>query len=85
MIDDALMSVAQSHRRRHINYPTEDTDLEAREAIVGWLSDVNAGAFDTSHVVLANGAQNACHPCARSGLSRRAKLPRHIVGIDEVK
>ena len=60
LIDGAMMRLAQSHRRRHINYPTEETDLEARQALIGWLSVVNLGAFDADHIVLANGAQNAC-------------------------
>ena len=60
LIDDAMMFVAQSHRRRHINYPTSETDLEAREAVVEWLSLVDIGHFDAAHIVLANGAQNAC-------------------------
>ncbi|MCF2870753.1 PLP-dependent aminotransferase family protein [Octadecabacter sp. G9-8] len=60
LIDDAMMFVAKSHRRRHINYPTQETDLEAREAIVEWLADVDAGKIDADHIVLANGAQNAC-------------------------
>ncbi|AKS46094.1 transcriptional regulator, GntR family [Octadecabacter temperatus] len=59
LIDAALMEVASSHRRRHINYPTEETDLEARNAVVGWLSNVDLGAFDANDIVLANGAQNA--------------------------
>ncbi len=60
LIDAAMMQVAQSHRRRHINYPTEETDLEARLAVVDWLAPVDAGPLDAEHVILANGAQNAC-------------------------
>lgn len=69
IIDDALMQVAQSHRRRHINYPTFETDLEVREALVGWLSDTALGTYDASHIVLANGAQNAGLICLMATLS----------------
>ena len=60
LIDEAMMQLAQSHRRRHINYPTEETDLEARLAVVDWLESVDIGPVDAKHIVLANGAQNAC-------------------------
>ncbi|MBU2993341.1 PLP-dependent aminotransferase family protein [Octadecabacter sp. 1_MG-2023] len=69
LIDAALMKIAQSHRRRHINYPTQETDLEAREAVVGWLSSVDMGSVDADHIVLANGAQNACIMALLSELS----------------
>lgn len=38
LIDDAMERLAVSHLRRHINYPTPETDLEAREEILGWAS-----------------------------------------------
>lgn len=74
LIDDAMMFVAQSHRRRHINYPTQETDLEAREAILEWLSEVDTGPIDADHVVLANGAQNACIMALLSILSGPAPV-----------
>ncbi|PJI91796.1 GntR family transcriptional regulator [Yoonia maricola] len=58
LIDDALIRLGQSHRRRHINYPTPITDIEAREAVVNWIGPVRTGALDAHHVVLGNGAQN---------------------------
>ncbi len=58
LIDDALMRLGQSHRRRHINYPTPVTDIEAREAVVDWIGPVRVGNLDAHHVVLGNGAQN---------------------------
>lgn len=58
LIDDALIRLGQSHRRRHINYPTPITDIEAREAIVEWVGQARAGTIDAHHVVLGNGAQN---------------------------
>ncbi len=58
IIDDALIRLGQSHRRRHINYPTAITDIEAREAVVDWIGPARVGALDTHHVVLGNGAQN---------------------------
>ncbi|WP_085863447.1 aminotransferase-like domain-containing protein [Pseudooctadecabacter jejudonensis] len=58
-IDAVMMEVAASHRRRHINYPTQETDLEAREAVIDWMAGTDLGAVDADHIVLANGAQNA--------------------------
>lgn len=58
LIDDALIRLGQSHRRRHINYPTPITDIETREAVVDWIGPVRVGNFDAHHVVLGNGAQN---------------------------
>ncbi len=60
LIDDAMMQVARSHRRRHINYPTDQTDLEAREALIGWLDSIDLGSVTSDDITLANGAQNAC-------------------------
>ncbi len=60
LIDAAFVRLGQRHRRRHINYPTAETDLEAREAVVGWLGHDRLGQFDASDVVLGNGAQNCC-------------------------
>ncbi len=58
LIDDALIRLGRSHRRRHINYPTSITDIEAREAVVDWIGPVRTGHLDAHHVVLGNGAQN---------------------------
>ncbi|WP_373635455.1 PLP-dependent aminotransferase family protein [Yoonia sp. SS1-5] len=58
LIDDALIRLGQSHRRRHINYPTPQTDFEARAAIVDWIGAGRVGRLDADHVVLGNGAQN---------------------------
>ncbi|MEL6682093.1 MAG: PLP-dependent aminotransferase family protein [Pseudomonadota bacterium] len=58
LIDDALIRLGQSHRRRHINYPTSITDIEAREAVKDWIGQVRTGGLDTDHIVLGNGAQN---------------------------
>ena len=60
LIDDAMMQVATSHRRRHINYPTDQTDAEAREALVSWLDGIDLGPLSSDDITLANGAQNAC-------------------------
>ena len=58
VIDAALIRLGESHRRRHINYPTPQTDIEAREAVVAWIGQVRTGPLDADHVVLGNGAQN---------------------------
>lgn len=58
LIDDALVRLGQSHRRRHINYPTPLTDQEARAAIVDWIGPARVGHLEADHVVLGNGAQN---------------------------
>ena len=74
VIDAAMMQIAASHRRRHINYPTAETDLEAREALIDWLSPVDVGPLDADHIVLANGAQNACIMALLSVLSGPAPV-----------
>ncbi|MEL7462917.1 MAG: PLP-dependent aminotransferase family protein [Pseudomonadota bacterium] len=58
LIDEALIRLGRSHRRRHLNYPTPATDVEAREAIVDWVGPARAGMIDAEHIVLGNGAQN---------------------------
>lgn len=60
IIDEALIRLGQSHARRHINYPTYETDLEARHAVVDWIAKGRIGGFDADDVVLGNGAQNCC-------------------------
>lgn len=60
LIDGALIRVGQSHRRRHINYPTAETDRAARKAIAQWISPTRIGVIDADDVVLGNGAQNCC-------------------------
>ncbi len=60
LIDAAFVRLGERHRRRHINYPTAETDLEAREAVVTWLGHDRLGQFDASDVILGNGAQNCC-------------------------
>ena len=73
-IDAVMMEVAQSHRRRHINYPSQDTDLEAREAVMDWIAGVDKGPVDPDHIVLANGAQNAVIMCLFNILSGPAPV-----------
>ena len=60
IIDDALIELGQSHRRRHINYPTAQTDYGAREAVAGWIDAIRVGYVTADDVVLGNGAQNCC-------------------------
>lgn len=60
IIDDALIRLGQSHARRHINYPTDETDLRARQAVVDWIGPGRIGVFDADDVMLGNGAQNCC-------------------------
>jgi len=60
LIDAALIALGHSHRRRHINYPTAQTDLQAREAIAGWIDASRLGHITADDVVLGNGAQNCC-------------------------
>lgn len=74
LIDAAMMRVAQSHRRRHINYPTEETDFEARVAVVDWLRRTDLGPLGPQDVVLANGAQNACIIALQATLSGPAPV-----------
>ncbi|MGB4111869.1 MAG: PLP-dependent aminotransferase family protein [Yoonia sp.] len=60
IIDDALIELGQSHCRRHINYPTAQTDYGAREAVAGWIDAIRVGYVTADDVVLGNGAQNCC-------------------------
>lgn len=59
-IDAALIRIGESHRRRHINYPTAETDLEARIAVAGWVDQERLGGVGPDDIVLGNGAQNCC-------------------------
>ncbi len=69
VIDSALIKVGESQRRRHINYPTAETDLEARAAVVSWVDQDRLGGFETKDVVLGNGAQNCCILALQAELS----------------
>lgn len=60
IIDDALIRLGRSHARRHIDYPTDETDLHARQAVVDWIGADRIGSFDADDVMLGNGAQNCC-------------------------
>ena len=60
LIDQAFVRLGQSHRRRHINYPTQETDLEARTATAAWLDQDRLGGVTADDVILGNGAQNCC-------------------------
>ncbi len=59
-IDAALIKLGESHRRRHINYPTAETDHEARSAVASWIDQERAGGAEAENIVLGNGAQNCC-------------------------
>lgn len=80
LIDNALIRVGQSHRRRHINYPTPLTDVEAREAVVDWIGPVRVGHLDAEHVVLGNGAQN----CAILALQAELHGAHPVILTDEL-
>ena len=60
LINQAFVRLGQSHRRRHINYPTQETDFEARAATAAWLDQDRLGGVTADDVVLGNGAQNCC-------------------------
>ncbi len=60
LIDQAFVRLGQAHRRRHINYPTAETDREARAAVAQWLDQDRLGGVTEKDVVLGNGAQNCC-------------------------
>ncbi|WP_322895577.1 MULTISPECIES: PLP-dependent aminotransferase family protein [unclassified Yoonia] len=69
IIDAALIKLGESHRRRHINYPTAETDLEARMAVVSWIDQERSGGVGPENVVLGNGAQNCCILALQAELS----------------
>lgn len=60
VIDAALERLAQSHRRRHMSYPTAKTDIETRAAIATWVGEDRVGTIAVDDVVLGNGAQHCC-------------------------
>lgn len=60
IIDAELVKIGQSHFRRHINYPTAETDLSARGAVAEWIDPVRLGPLTANDIVLGNGAQNCC-------------------------
>lgn len=60
LIDDAIIRLGQAHSRRHINYPTQQTDFEARQAVIQWLAPRSLGDFGPDDIVLGNGAQHCC-------------------------
>ncbi|MDA9865488.1 PLP-dependent aminotransferase family protein, partial [bacterium] len=68
-IDAALIRLGESHRRRHINYPTAETDLEARAAVATWIDQERLGGVEPNDVVLGNGAQNCCILALQAELS----------------
>lgn len=68
-IDAVLIKLAETHRRRHINYPTTETDLEARIAVASWIDQDRLGGVEAENVVLGNGAQNCCLLALQAELS----------------
>ena len=60
IIDAALIRIGESHRRRHINYPTAETDFEARAAVANWVDQKRLGDVTPEDIVLGYGAQNCC-------------------------
>lgn len=60
---DTIRSILQQMSRdtsdRYIDYPTNDTDREAREAVVRWIGQDRAGRLNAEDVVLGFGAQHS--------------------------
>ena len=59
MIRSALTRVSQGPAGAFLNYPTRDAYKPAREAVLGWLNDVDLGSLSESDIVLTHGGQNA--------------------------
>ncbi|ALG90375.1 MULTISPECIES: aminotransferase-like domain-containing protein [Actibacterium] len=59
VIRDILMRMAQGTGSRYTDYPTSDTDLAARKAVVDWIGQDRAGRLAADDIVLGFGAQNA--------------------------
>ena len=84
IIDAALIRLGSSHARRHINYPTDETDLHARKAVVDWIGPDHIGSFDADDVTLGNGAQPVIltEELAYPGARHAARLLRaKVVGV----
>lgn len=58
VIAEAMQRAARRNARHFIDYPTEVTDLPAREAVCDWLGQDLAGRIGPQDVVLGPGAQN---------------------------
>lgn len=54
-----LARISSDNHRNYQGYPTEDTDLAARQALVGYLDSERVGRVSAADIVLGLGAQNS--------------------------
>ena len=59
LIRSCYMRMAQVPNGNLIDYPSQQTESNARVAIYNWLSDVDLGRYVADDIMLAHGAQNA--------------------------
>ncbi len=59
LIRQCYARMAQTANDSLIRYPSQATEARAKQAIFGWLEDVQLGRFTAEDIVLAHGGQNA--------------------------
>lgn len=80
LIRRALAEVAQDPPSGLMHYPSQAGARPLREAVVRWLDRLPLGSLDQSHVVLANGGQNAISLVMQAVLTGR----RPVVLVEEL-
>jgi len=80
LIRSAMTRVAQGPAAAFLNYPTRDAYKPAREAVLGWLNDVDLGHVQETDIVLTHGGQNAISLVMQSVL----KGPKPVVLVEEL-
>lgn len=80
LIRQALAEVAQAPPSGLMHYPSQAGTRALREAVVRWLGRLPLGPVDQSHVVLANGGQNAISLVMQAVLTGR----RPVVLVEEL-
>ncbi len=59
LIRQCYARMAQTRNDSLIRYPSQATELRAKQAIYGWLDTVQLGRFAPEDIILAHGGQNA--------------------------
>ena len=58
-IAETMREILDQADKYYVTYPTEETDVAARQAVCDWIGPGRAGRFGPEDVVLTLGAQNA--------------------------
>ncbi|WP_068111508.1 PLP-dependent aminotransferase family protein [Tropicimonas marinistellae] len=76
----ALIEVAEGAATDLVEYPNRDAFRPAREAVVGWLSDVMLGPLDQDDIVLSHGGQNGISLVMQAAL----RAPSPVVLVEDL-